>query len=92
MPVCAPEPSLSKYIAAVTQMLENEPIKSELGPSGTVLEGPWEDVMRVIEKAHKVIHDTGVVRIQTTIKVGTRTDKEQHFSDKIPSVLKKLNA
>lgn len=91
VPVCAPEPSISKYVAAVTRMLEDEPnVKSELQTNGTVLEGEWDDVMRAIKKAHQLVHDSGIVRIQTTIKVSTRTDKKQHFSDKVPSVLTKL--
>jgi len=42
--------------------------------------------MRIIGQAHSLIHGSGVVRIQTDIRVGTRTDKKQSFEDKIASV------
>lgn len=36
------------------------------------LEGPWDDVFRVIGQAHSVVFKRGVVRIQTSMRVGTR--------------------
>lgn len=36
------------------------------------LEGRWEDVMRLIGQAHVMLHDQGVARIQTDIRVGSR--------------------
>jgi uncharacterized protein (TIGR00106 family) len=50
------------------------------------LEGPWEDVMRVIGQAHSLLHENGVVRIQSDIRVGSRTDKKQTADDKVAAV------
>lgn len=36
------------------------------------VEGSWDDVMRVIGRAHTMLHEKGVVRIQTDIRVGSR--------------------
>ena len=36
------------------------------------VEGSWEEVMRVIGRAHELLHRDGVVRIQTDIRVGSR--------------------
>ena len=36
------------------------------------VEGSWEDVMRVIGQAHCMLHEKGIVRIQTDIRVGSR--------------------
>lgn len=33
--------------------------------------------MRVIGQCHALLHENGVVRIQSDIRVGTRTDKAQ---------------
>lgn len=35
-------------------------------------EGSWDDVMRLIGQAHVMLHDKGIVRIQTDIRVGSR--------------------
>lgn len=42
--------------------------------------------MKVIGQAHVLVHEKGVVRIQTDIRVGSRTDKKQSFSDKVTAV------
>lgn len=40
--------------------------------AGTTVEGSWDDVMRVVGQAHAVVHDMGVVRVQTSARIGTR--------------------
>lgn len=55
-------------------------------------EGSWDEVMRVIGQAHALLHKNGVVRIQSDIRVGTRTDKKQSFEDKVTAVEKLLAA
>jgi len=37
-----------------------------------VAEGSWDEVMRLIGQAHTMVHEKGVVRVQTDIRVGTR--------------------
>lgn len=49
-------------------------------------EGPWDEVMRVIGQAHTLLHSNGVVRIQSDIRVGSRTDKRQSPADKVAKV------
>lgn len=49
-------------------------------------EGSWDDVMRLIGQAHTLVHQNGVARVQTDIRAGTRTDKKQHFSEKVSKV------
>lgn len=35
-------------------------------------EGPWDKVMEAVGKAHAVVHRRGVVRIQSSMRVGSR--------------------
>ena len=35
-------------------------------------EGSWDHVMRVIGQAHSLVHKKGVVRVQTSMRIGTR--------------------
>jgi uncharacterized protein (TIGR00106 family) len=82
--------SLSKYVAACEQILEGSGLSYELHANGTNLEGDWEDVMRAIKICHEKLHEMGVPRISTVIKIGTRTDRAQNMQDKIESVKSKL--
>ena len=42
--------------------------------------------MKIIGQAHSLLHGSGIVRIQTDIRVGSRTDKKQTMADKVASV------
>jgi uncharacterized protein YqgV (UPF0045/DUF77 family) len=42
--------------------------------------------MGLIGRAHALMHGSGVVRVQTSIRVGTRTDKAQTMEDKVAVV------
>lgn len=53
-------------------------------------EGSWEDVMRVIGQCHALLHQNGIVRIQSDIRVGSRTDKKQRAEDKVATVQRLL--
>ena len=46
--------------------------------------------MRIIGQCHSMLHARGVVRIQSDIRVGSRTDKKQGFADKVAAVEKLL--
>jgi uncharacterized protein YqgV (UPF0045/DUF77 family) len=35
-------------------------------------EGSWDEVMRLIGQAHTLVHQNGVLRVQTDIRAGTR--------------------
>jgi len=48
--------------------------------------------MRVIGQAHTLLHANGVVRIQSDIRVGSRTDKKQSPADKVAKVEALLKA
>jgi uncharacterized protein YqgV (UPF0045/DUF77 family) len=42
--------------------------------------------MKVIGQAHSMLHARGIVRVQTDIRVGSRTDKSQTMEDKVAAV------
>ncbi|MGD8402654.1 MAG: MTH1187 family thiamine-binding protein [Anaerolineales bacterium] len=82
--------SLSKYVAVCEQILEESGLSYELHANGTNLEGEWDKVLDAIKKCHERLHEMGVPRIATQIKIGTRTDRAQEMKDKIESVREKL--
>ncbi|KAF4987939.1 hypothetical protein FGRMN_10071 [Fusarium graminum] len=49
-------------------------------------EGSWDEVMAAVGKAHAVVHRRGVVRIQSSMRVGSRTDKNQTAANKVKRV------
>tara|TARA_R110002073_G_scaffold1620_2_gene11327 strand:+ start:1902 stop:2222 length:321 start_codon:yes stop_codon:yes gene_type:complete len=78
--------SVSKYVAECQRVLQEAGLSHQLHAYGTNIEGDWDDVFAAIKRCHQRVHSLGAPRITTTIKVGTRTDREQSMQDKIDSV------
>ena len=83
--------SLSAYIAECERILAGAGLKTALHSYGTNIEGEWEDVFSAIRRCHEQVHAMGAPRISTTIKLGTRTDRDQSMQDKIDRVNDKLD-
>ncbi|HNR45369.1 MAG TPA: MTH1187 family thiamine-binding protein [Methanofastidiosum sp.] len=82
--------SLSRYIAVVIDNIEKSGLKYQLTPMGTIVEGEWKDISKLIDYSHNLIFEMGIERIITNIKIDYRLDKKSSMQDKIDSVKKKM--
>jgi len=82
--------SVSRYVAMCQQILEEAGLSINLHAYGTNIEGEYDQVFAAIRRCHEEIHAAGAPRISTTIKLGSRVDREQSIADKIQSVEMKL--
>lgn len=84
--------SLSEYIAACQKVLDEAGLDYQLQAYGTLISGEWDAVFAAVKQCHQVVHEMGAPRISSTIKAGTRVDREeQSFADKVASVTSKLD-
>jgi uncharacterized protein (TIGR00106 family) len=81
--------SVSPHVAECQRVLEAAGLKTNLHAYGTNIEGEWDEVFAAIKACHAAVHHMGAPRITTTIKAGTRTDRDQSMQDKIDSVVAK---
>jgi uncharacterized protein (TIGR00106 family) len=82
--------SVSKYVAACERVLEEAGLKPQLHAYGTNVEGEWDEVFAAVKRCHEVVHEMGAPRVSTSMRVGTRTDREQTLRDKVESVRRQL--
>lgn len=82
--------SVSEHVAACQRVLKEAGLKTQLHAYGTNIEGEWDTVFAAIKRCHEVVHEMGAPRISTSLKVGTRIDREQTMADKVSSVEQKL--
>lgn len=78
--------SVSKYVAACQQVLEQTGLEYRMHAFGTNVEGDWDEVFAAVKNCHETVHAFGAPRITTTMRIGSRTDREQTMDDKIESV------
>ncbi len=78
--------SLSAYIAECEKIFETAGLKVQLHANGTNVEGEWDAVTTALKRCHEKLHAMGAPRVATTVRLGTRTDRDQTLEDKIASV------
>jgi uncharacterized protein (TIGR00106 family) len=84
--------SVSKYVVVCEKIFREAGLTPQLHAYGTNVEGEWNEVMDAVKRCHQRIHDMGAPRVSTSIRIGTRTDREQTMQDKIDSVISKIDA
>ena len=84
--------SVSKYVVVCEEVFREAGLAPRLHAYGTNVEGEWDEVMDAVKQCHQRIHDMGAPRVSTSIRIGTRTDREQTMQDKIDSVTSKIGA
>jgi uncharacterized protein YqgV (UPF0045/DUF77 family) len=54
------------------------------------IEGEWDAFMTAVKSCHARVHPMGAPRVHSTLKVGTRSAREQRAQDKIDSAQRRL--
>jgi uncharacterized protein (TIGR00106 family) len=83
--------SVSREVTECERILRESGLKTKLHAYGTNVEGEWDEVMAAVKRCHERLHEMGVPRISTNIRIGTRIDKPQTMEDKIRKVEQALS-
>ncbi len=67
--------SVRSEVMQVVKLLSEYPLKIQSHAAGTNLEGKLETILKAVGKVHEELHNSGVVRIVSNLKLETRTDK-----------------
>lgn len=78
--------SVSKEIKQCVDLIKASGLSHAVHAYGTNIEGEWEDVFSVVKACHEALHQSGVARVSSTLKVGTRTDKRSSLAEKVQAV------
>ena len=82
--------SVSPYVAACEKIFRDAGLQTTLHAYGTNIEGEWQQVFEAVRLCHQTVHEMGAPRITSTLKFGTRTDRQQTMAEKVSSVQNKL--
>lgn len=75
--------SVRKEVTRAHELLEESGLKITLHANGSNMEGELEDVLAAIRRTIETLHQEGVVRLSSHIKIGTRTDKVPSMEGKL---------
>jgi len=82
--------SVSKYVVECEKIFDAAGLNHQLHSYGTNVEGEWDEVMAAVKQCHEKVHQMGAPRVGSTLRIGTRVDREQSMQDKIDSVESKM--
>jgi uncharacterized protein (TIGR00106 family) len=89
-PVGTETPSLSRYVAECARVLNESGVKHTLTPMGSVLEGPLDEILKVVREVHEIPFSQGVMRVSTRLTIDDRRDKENTAQGKMEAVKERL--
>ena len=82
--------SVSEYVVACQRIFEAADLSHEMHAYGTNVEGDWDKVMAAVRECHEKMHEMGAPRVTSSMRLGTRNDREQSMQDKLQSVYEKM--
>jgi len=81
--------SIGDRLAEVLRIVDASGIPYKINPMGTVVEGEWDEVIRLIKKCHSTVMKTGE-RAVTTISIDDRKGKPKRIDQKVRSIEKRI--
>ena len=92
-PMATKTTSASFYIAKAIESIQNiEDLRYEINSMGTILESKDIDVINLaVKKMMETVHNLGIARVETIIKIDSRRDKDLKMEEKLDSIKKQMN-
>ena len=81
--------SIGDQLAEILKIVDESGLPYKINPMGTVIEGEWDDVMKLLKKCHKTVMKNGE-RTITTIAIDDRKGKPNRIEEKVKSVERRL--
>ncbi len=81
--------SIGARLAEVLDIVDSSGMPYKINPMGTVVEGEWDDIMKLIKKCHKTVMKSEE-RALVTITIDDRKGKPNRIEEKVKSIEKRL--
>ena len=81
--------SIGDRLAEVLKIVDGSGLPYKVNPMGTVVEGEWDELLKLVKKCHSVVIKQEE-RVITTISVDDRKDKPNRIEEKVKSIEKRL--
>ena len=81
--------SVGAQLAEVLRIVDESGLPYKINPMGTVIEGEWDEVMKLVKKCHKSVMKNGE-RAITTISIDDRKGKPNRIEAKVKSIERRL--
>jgi uncharacterized protein (TIGR00106 family) len=73
----------------VLKIVDASGLPYKINPMGTVIEGEWDEIMKLIKKCHNTVMKTGE-RAVTTMSIDDRKGKPNRIDEKVKSIERRI--
>lgn len=81
--------SIGDQLAEVLRIVDASGLPYKVNPMGTVVEGEWDEVMKLVKKCHSAVMKAGE-RAITTISIDDRKGKPNRIEEKVKSIERRI--
>ncbi len=81
--------SIGDRLAEVLKIVDASGLPYKINPMGTVVEGEWDEIIKLIKKCHMAVMKKGE-RALTTISIDDRKGKRNRIDEKVKSIEKRI--
>jgi uncharacterized protein (TIGR00106 family) len=81
--------SIGDRLAEVLKIVDASGLPYKINPMGTVVEGEWDEILRLIKKCHKTVMKSEE-RAVTTVSIDDRKGRPGRIDQKVKSVEKRI--
>jgi len=65
------------------EVIQKSGLKYKVCPFETVIEGNWDEVMKVVKEVHEICYQNETTQMMTYIKIQSRKDEDVTIADKM---------
>jgi uncharacterized protein (TIGR00106 family) len=81
--------SLGDQLAEALKIVDASGLPYKVNPMGTVVEGEWDEIMKLIKKCHRTVMKHAE-RAVTTISIDDRKNKHRRIEEKVKSIERRI--
>ena len=81
--------SIGDQLARVLKIVDASGLPYKINPMGTVIEGSWNEIIKLIKKCHDTVMKSED-RVYTTISIDDRKGKPNRIEEKVKSIEKRI--
>ena len=81
--------SIGDQLAEALKIVDASGLPYKVNPMGTVVEGEWDEIMKLIKKCHSTVMKNGE-RVVTTISIDDRKNKPGRIEEKVKSIERRI--